>query len=110
MDKTIPVETNSREKAIEEAENYYEYASFDLEDWDHRYVSYKENKTIKRMAENYAREFVEESKNNVELSREYITDYIFNALSDDAIAKYVIDETFNTLEKYGIDFQHNLPI
>lgn len=111
MDKTISVDTNSKEKAIKEAEKYYEYTDADLEKWDHRYVSYKENKTIKRMAENYAKEFATEQKNNSELNEEYISDYILHALADDTVAMYVINETINLLKnKYGLDFNHNLSI
>lgn len=111
MDKIIPVDTDSKEKAIKEAEKYYEYANADLEKWDHKYVSYKENKTIKRMAENYAKEFIEEAKANIEINDEYITKYILNALSDNTIATYVINETFDILKnKYALDLNHNLPI
>ena len=66
---------------------------------------------IKRMAENYAREFIEESKNNIKVNKEYITYYILSALSDNTIATYVINETLDLLEsKYGLDVNRNLSI
>ena len=77
---------------------------------DYNSLNHNRN-VIKRMAENYAREFIEESKNNIKVNKEYITYYILSALSDNTIATYVINETLDLLEsKYGLDVNHNLSI
>lgn len=97
---------------IELIKKYFKNDNLKPKEQDYKSLNHNRNeRIIKRMAENYAREFIEESKNNIEVNKEYITYYILSALSDNAIATCVINETLDLLErKYGLDVNHNLSI
>lgn len=64
------------------------------------------------MAENYVNEFIKQyEESNISLDKDYITDYIYNAISDDAIAYHVVGESLELLnKKYNLDLNQHLKI